>query len=308
MEVYIDGVGWICVEVTGSGFDDGTGGGDGGGGGSGSQKPVLEITPVDVVEAFTGHPHFAVPELKVEFDSLLEELLNAGYTYEVEVYGSRIEIGESASGIKSFILRDPEGNDVTDQFQVVFLPGLIRVTKEQIVINLYELQKFYDGTELRYDPDSFWYDLPEGYEVILDLSACAITNAGVLDMEVLYTLPITILNPNGEDVTDQYYIKFVGTPLRIDKRAITLLAASEDKPYDGTPLTCDSVSVLLGQLAEGHVLEAHAIGSITLEGKTENVVDMNTLRILDQDGNDVTDCYRITCVNGELEITGQETA
>ena len=139
--------------------------------------------------------------------------------------------------------------------------------------------------------------------MILDLSVCAITDAGELPEEVLYSLPITILDPDGKDVTDQYYIKFVGQPLRIDKRAITLVAASEDKPYDGKPLTCDSVSILFGQLVEGHVLEAHAVGSITVEGTTKNTIDEKTLRILDKDGNDVTECYKITCLEGVLEVT-----
>ena len=296
-EVYIDGVGWICVEVTGSGLNDGSGGG-----GGDAPKQTLEIRPVDVVEEYNGEPHYAIPELYVEFDSLLEELLMAGYTYEVEVYGSLTEIGESYSGIKNFVLKDARGNDVTDQFNVIFLPGLIRVTKQQVVINLFELQKFYDGTELRYEPNNFWISKPFDVEVLLDLSACSITKAGVLDEEELRNLPITILNSDGEDVTDQYYIKFVGAPLRIDKRVITLQAASETKTYDGTPLTNDSVSIIVGELVDGHRLVAQAVGSITLEGTTKNVVDTDTLRILDENGNNVTDCYEIICNDGELTV------
>lgn len=72
---------------------------------------------------------------------------------------------------------------------------------------------------------------------------------------------------------------------------------------EGKTLTCDSVSILFGQLVEGHVLEAHAVGSITVEGTTENVIDETTLRIVDRNGNDVTDCYKITCVAGKPEIT-----
>ena len=309
VEVYLDGVGWIYVEVTGGGvggggFGDGDGGGDLGGDETDPEVDnLLKLRPIDVVEPYTGEPHFAVPELKVEFGSLLEELLAEGYTYEVEVSGSRVEIGETASDITSFILLDPDGNDVTDQFEIVFEPGLIRVTQDQIIINLYELQKVYNGTELRYGPSDYWHELPDGYEVILDLSACAITDPGELDIKEIEKLPITVLNPDGEDVTNQYYIKFVGRPLRVDKRAITLLAASEDKPFDGTPLTCDSVSILFGQLVNGHKLEAHTTGSITVEGVTKNVIDEKTLRILDEHGNDVTDCYKITCIDGTLEIT-----
>lgn len=265
-------------------------------------KLQLEVRPVDVIEEYTGNPHYAIPELYVEFDSLLEKLLKEGYTYEVEVYGSQTEIGESLSGIKSIILYDPDGNDVTDQYEIICKPGIIRVTTTQVVINLFELQKYYDGTELRYDAADFWISKPLDVQVILDLSGAFMINAGILSEEELRKLPITILNADGDDVTDQYYIKFVGIPIRIDKRVITLQAASESKVYDGTPLTNDSVSIILGKLAEGHRLEAKAIGSITVEGTEKNSVDLESLVILDENDNDVTDNYEILCEDGVLEI------
>ena len=107
---------------------------------------------------------------------------------------------------------------------------------------------------------------------------------------------------NGKDVTDQYYVKFEGAPLRIDKRAITLRAGSETKVYDGTALTNDTVSIVLGELVEGHRLEAHTTGSITIEGSVKNVIDESTLRIYDKDGNDVTANYAITLEAGLLTV------
>ena len=303
VEVYIDGVGWIYFEVTGGG--NGSGGGGGGGGGNGGEGETpdrpLVIRPVEVEAEFNGETHYAIPKLEIKANSLLQKLLSMGYTYEVEVEGQRTEIGESTSSIVSFILRDADGNDVTDEYEIIFDTGIIRVTKQQVIINLYELQKFYDGEALRYEPGDFWVSKPLDVEVILDLSQCYLINAGELDVAELRKLPITILK-DGVDVTDEYYVKFVGTPLRIDKRTITIRAASETKAYDGTPLTNDTVSIVLGALVEGHRLEAHAVGSITVEGSVENVIDKTTLRILDEDGNDVTDNYNIICEAGELVV------
>ena len=235
-------------------------------------------------------------------DSLLATLLLEGYTYEVTVEGCQTEIGESAITITSFVLRDPTGQDVTDRYEIICKTGVIHVTKEQVIINLFELQKFYDGTELRYSPDDYWVSKPLDVTVLLDLSGCAITEAGVLDVEELRKLAITILDANGNDVTDEYYVKFVGQPLCIDQRAITIRSASETKTYDGTPLTNDAVSLVFGELVEGHVLDAHATGSITFDGTVKNTIDVETLRILDAEGNDVTANYNITFEEGELTV------
>ena len=304
VEVYIDGVGWIYSEVTGSGNGGGAGGGGGSGDSEGGDQPSLplELTPVDVEVEYDGNPHYALPELLVKPDSLLEKLLLEGYTYEVTVEGCQTEIGESAITITSFVLRDPTGRDVTDRYEIICKTGVLRVTKEQVIINLFELQKFYDGTELRYGPDDYWVSKPLDVTVLLDLSGCAITEAGVLDVEELRKLAITILDANGNDVTDDYYVKFVGQPLRIDKRAITIRSASETKTYDGTPLTNDAVSLVFGELVEGHVLDAHATGSITFDGTVKNTIDVETLRILDAEGNDVTANYNITFEEGELTV------
>ena len=118
------------------------------------------------------------------------------------------------------------------------------------------------------------------------------------------TLNVVVVDANGNSCMDNYEIlRYECGMLEVYRRRITIAADNAIKEYDGTPLTCDSVSILFGQLVEGHVLEAHAVGSITVEGTTENVIDETTLRIVDRNGNDVTDCYKITCVAGTLEIT-----
>jgi hypothetical protein len=200
-------------------------------------------------------------------------------------------------------LYDPNKNDVTDQYRVVYQNGLIRVTNTQVVITLYSLQKYYDGTALSYRADDYYIlSLPDGVaRVEFNLSG-TLTDAGMLDMAELEMLPVTLYNERGEDVTENFYVKFEGQPLRVDRRAITLKALSESKVYDGTPLTNSRVELVLGELPEGHTLIAQAKGSITVEGTVDNVIDESTLQILDADGNDVTENYDITLLDGELTV------
>jgi hypothetical protein len=59
---------------------------------------------------------------------------------------------------------------------------------------------------------------------------------------------------------------------------------------------------VFGELVEGHVLDAHATGSITFDGTVKNTIDVETLRILDAEGNDVTANYAITLEEGKLTV------
>lgn len=297
VEVYIDGVGWINVEVTGA-----SNGGPSSEGGNEAIKQRLEIRPVDIDKGYDGTPLYAKNELAVDFGSLLELLLNKGYTYEVTVSGSRTEMGSSFSNIESFKIFNQNGNDVTDQFLVICEPGIITITKPQIVIYPYSNQKYYDGKPLEYAPDEYFImDIPDGLRVEFELSG-SITDAGVLDGAELRDLPIKVYDSNNNDVTDDYYIKFDGDFLRIDKRSITIKTQSASKSYDGTPLTCDEIYVVSGSLVEGHTIFAEVTGSIIVEGEAKNTVDMMTFAILDADGVDVTKNYNVELLLGTLTI------
>ena len=65
-------------------------------------------------------------------------------------------------------------------------------------------------------------------------------------------------------------------------------------------MTDDTVIITLGSLVKGHTLICEVTGSITEVGFTENTIKAYT--IIDQDGNNVTDCYEVTKVDGILEV------
>ncbi len=313
-EVYIDGVGWIMVEVTGGGFG---GGGNGGGGGGGNNddeqepiKPQLPITPQTVYKSYDGTPLYA--ENKLDENTLeLRDLLAQGYRYEVVVEGSQTQVGEGISKITSFILYDPDNNDVTDQYEVIFNEGKIKVMAAQNKITAYvwEVNKVYDGTPISYrsnyctiqsvtssDPNISL----EGYTYSLEIQGSR-TDVGILSLdEIEYVLKV--YDADGRDVTINFYVEFVGVPLTVNKRAITLMSASEEKPYDeDKPLTNETVTVSKGSLVEGHTLHAKASGQLDYKGEIDNEIDPFDVVILDSQGNDVTGNYDISYVFGTLK-------
>ncbi|MBO7344710.1 MAG: transglutaminase domain-containing protein, partial [Clostridia bacterium] len=146
VEVYIDGVGWIQVEVTGSGDGSGGSGGsgenegegsegengeNGGNGGSGNNgagnagnggngKQEFYIKPVDVIEKFVSVGTVVYAEQKVESskENLVDcfaEFKKEGYTWEFRVEGQLIATQEGVdfegeSNIVYFVLYDRNGN------------------------------------------------------------------------------------------------------------------------------------------------------------------------------------------------------
>ena len=95
-------------------------------------------------------------------------------------------------------------------------------------------------------------------------------------------------------------VKFAVTDgeLKIAKRNVTLTADSDQKVYDGTPLTKDSVTVGDDGFAEGEGATYKVSGSQTSVGESTNALVTYTL-------NESTkaDNYNITTANGKLEVT-----
>lgn len=83
------------------------------------------------------------------------------------------------------------------------------------------------------------------------------------------------------------------------KTPLTITTGSAEKEYDSTELT--STEVTAEGLAEGHTLEATTSGSITDAGTTANALE--SWKIVDADGNDVSDQYDVAINEGTLTVT-----
>ncbi|MBE6684069.1 MAG: transglutaminase domain-containing protein [Ruminococcaceae bacterium] len=305
VEIYLDGIGWIMVEVTGSGNDFGE-----------MPEPPTEntivITPSYQYKEYDGTPLYAANEISVPFELL--ELLDQGYTYEVVVNGQQTEVGMGKSYIQSFVLYDPYGNDVTADFDIRYENGTLAVAYKTVKILLYKLQKYYDGTPLTFTDEDYEYitQPPEGMTIDINVNI-SLTDAGYLTMSdinnnideyITYTVYINGVRTEGVllvvDVYEGMSQDYV--PIRIDRVDLELTSASMSKDYDGEALVYDKVYISKGTLANGDVLEAHASGMIIDKGRTENIIFEEDVRIINRDGEDVTDNYNITLIFGSLMV------
>ena len=303
VEVYLDGVGWVHVEVTG--------GGPGGGGGGSGQQEELTIKPVNKTKKFDGKPLKADAVQGADEASALRlnELLTEGYTYKAEFAGSITEPGTTESTIENFVLYDPQGAEA-ENVTFTFEPGTLTVVSNILItIHPYVLQKYYDGTQLAYKADDYWVSgLQSGWRIEgFSMEGIGLTDVGAITAdsdEILERLVgVRVYDESGILRTEgvDYTLVIDGsTLLTVDRRAITVSSYSDTKPYDGEPLTNKNCWISSGNLANGHIFEATVTGSITDVGTKQNTIEKVIIR--DGDGNEVTKNYNIVFSPGWLTV------
>lgn len=84
------------------------------------------------------------------------------------------------------------------------------------------------------------------------------------------------------------------------KTRIVIKTGSDEKEFDGKPLTCDEWFISKGKLSPEHTIEVEVRGEQTRAGVSDNVADVV---IYDKGGMDVSDQYEIVVDAGKLEVT-----
>ena len=109
----------------------------------------------------------------------------------------------------------------------------------------------------------------------------------------------SVKDAGGSVVTASYVPKFK-VKLKIVKRPITITAASDSKPYDGTDLTNSGHSITSGALATGDSYTATVTGAQLCKGTKNNVPSG---AVITRGTEDVTADYTISYENGTLTVT-----
>lgn len=303
VEVYINGMGWVQVEVTGGSFADGNGSDDGSGnGGGGGQLEKLIIKPEINYVLYDGFTHTHDGRLQG-----LRKFVEEGYEYTARVSGSGVSPGRYDCVIEDFkIFYD--GVEVTQNFLTEYN---ISLAKGTLQIYLYELdvttgsgKMEYDGTALDNSSVSVSGELyseaagqlTNGDTIVKLASYGSITEVG----ETANLFEILIVDKDGNDVTYNYKINNRHGVLKVLARQVTLTADSAQKPFDGTPLTADGWKITDGSLAYGHEAVVTVSGSISGIGSAENRIV--SVKIFDADGADVTKNYKVNTVPGTLNV------
>ena len=245
VEVYIDGIGWVSVEVTG------------GGGGSGTPNPPNN----DDDDKKVGRPatvrklgtNSDVLEVSETYDSREGKYLSGwgltalcqqeGYYYTAEAYGKQVGWGRSAIAVKNFKMYTSGGVLLTEEevnaLDVAILPGEVQIYAQELTLTTRDLIREYDGTELRDDVNDPYYDTAltfgECYDEIsrsdfvfnnhkLKLIGFenSATDVGIVDNVVKYD----IVDSEGKSVRGMYYVREKFGNVEVKLREITIATAT----------------------------------------------------------------------------------
>ncbi len=128
----------------------------------------------------------------------------------------------------------------------------------------------------------------------------SITAVGTLKLaDLKKSSSFEIFDKHGNDVTDDFTIKFVGKPLTVIKRIITIATATDEKEYDGEPFEVPDAWVSIGRLASGDTIKVVTSTSVTDIGEYDNVVKV---KIYNSKGVDVSNNYEIKYDYGTLTV------
>ena len=285
VEVYLDGKGWVPVEVTGGG--PGTDDGDDNNG-----RTALTITPVTTYAQYTNQTIY--PKQEVMGLSKLK-----GYTYDVDISGEKSSAGTWTTNIESFVLYDADGNDVTNEFAITYKVGKLQIYYSIIEVTTISMEKMYDGKPLTCSTQpTYTGGLMPGHKITFKMTA-SVTDVDLSNV-TKNTTEVNIIDENNgnANVTGQYKIvKKFGT-LTITRRTIKIITASDSRVYNGTALVCHERQ-LEGSLADGDELSITFTGSQTEVGSSENTAIVKVLR----NGVNVTSNYNISTQRGTLTVT-----
>ncbi len=221
--------------------------------------------------------------------------------------GSIVNVGTATNRIVGYHIYDADEHDVTENYIVNTVDGVLTVTPRPITVQMGSAQKIYDATELICREVNVISDLKlVGTHVLYVTSSSTITNVGKVDNECYI---FEIRSADHQDQTANYTVTFIAGTLEITPRHIHIVTHSANKMYDGTALIVQGFDYYENQ-AEGIYLPAadHALVVLSsaqvttvTEGLIQNV--FYEVDIRDPYGVSYLSNYRVTMDEGQLYIT-----
>ena len=303
---------------------------------------VLVLTPIYLSKTYDGTSlnYSDLPwDQRLVMTEQLQQLKDAGYTWEVEINGSRTKIGETKSTVWSFRLYDPDGNLVRNKYSLdTRNRGSVVIHEHKPVkVYLYSLDVIYNGMRPIWTRDDYevaygdiyaeWtgeaYELttPDGEHLRIEIdwiqapsASCAEWDVGKMNSQLSACISYRIYINGSTEPADPESLPLElamfegeenGVALRINRASIEITAASETREYDeeNRPMLSNSgYYISKGALATDHKVQyANVWGEQYGVGGCENKIDY--VMIVDRYGIDVTDNYHVSYVNGWLELT-----
>ena len=303
---------------------------------------VLRITPrpvsvngSDRTWIFDGVVHSATtlsPRFTVSEQTVATGLLD-GHTLEARTAASIHTVGQVENKPTDVKIKDGSGADVTSNYSVTVISGTLQVVKRAITVTVKDYETVYNGAEKRYpDSDSTgqYYTLslgeqaklPEGMVTDTALVDCGdplgISDTKPISITCSYVGSITragkaeigaqVCVTQGEDITDCYDITVINGTLTVTQRKITLTPERVTGRYNGGVLRLNELKTVADytDTVPQDELTVKIIPAVWINGEGtvvgEYVSRIVRYEIKTDSGEDVTDCFEATYLEGVYEI------
>ena len=260
-------------------------------------EPIL--TPITIT-AFSSTMVYDGGEMTDPEFKYTKNILVAGDVLYADVEGAITNVGSVPNKVTGHrVMRGDK--EVTENYTFEeYVDGLLTVTRRPVTIESATDEKIYDGTPLTNDritvtPTATGEGFVRGEGARYNVTG-TITEIGTVDNTFTFT-------PNSNTDTANYDITVILGTLTVKKieTPIVITANSNEKTYDGTPLTDNGFTFTENVVAEGDELQAVVEGAITDFGTVANKV--TSYKVV-RDGADVTKNYTFgETVDGTLSIT-----
>lgn len=240
-------------------------------------------------------------------NSYTSEGLAAGDAIQtVTVTGTITYTGSVPNVPSDAVIHNGAGEDVTGDYEITYNNGTLTITVNEKILKVEA-----NSNSWKYDGENH---RDGGYTVIYDGVSYTVAAGDSLTLPTgdKVTVTITAVVKNVSDTAagnnaivkldlqhaDQYKIKEEkdGT-LTITARKLTLTSGSNEKEYDGTPLTSKVVDVTGDGFVKGEGAQFDVTGSQTEAGESDNTFTYTLNR------NTLAENYEITPVLGSLTVT-----
>ena len=196
---------------------------------------------------------------------------------------------------------------VTGNYEITRYDGTVTIEKRPLHIQL-NGEKVYDGRPM----DESDYSIAYLYGSTLAKGHTAKAYPTEIHYGSAYTQKshieqssLTVTDPYGNNVRKNYDVHFYEGTLTVTRRPISLVTASAEKTYDGTPLVAYDVTLAPDSLplVNGDEACMTVIGSQTEVGQSKNTALPETFVICDVLGQDATENYELVSVTeGTLTV------
>lgn len=199
------------------------------------------------------------------------------------------------------------GQDVTGNYMITVNPGRYTVNPAPLHIEAPLVQGEYSGKPYngKCDATASAEGLAMGQKVELNVVSDGIE----LGLHPMRVKGCKIVDGRGREVTGNYEISYTDGNIEIVPRKITVITGSSTVPYENAPAQSTSIRVGGSGLVEGHEVRAaftYPDGIYEIGMTVTN--SLETLRVVDQRGRDVTKYYDVTTNYGTLRVKPIEIA